>query len=149
MWKEINNEKDLKEFMDMIYGFHDSCIKEFKYISGAYVTERLSMHAENDKRVLRLIIQRQFENPCAIEMEFTGLIRLSVFPKGESHTCEILDATMMIKDDCIYWCDMGDLTEEDLNTYKGTIICASSVRWRACDKCIGKEEIYVGSKLDE
>lgn len=33
MWKDIANENDLKNFMDAMYGFHDSCIKEIKYIS--------------------------------------------------------------------------------------------------------------------
>lgn len=39
MWNDIANENDLKNFMDAMYGFHDSCIKEIKYISGAYVNE--------------------------------------------------------------------------------------------------------------
>ena len=49
MWNEINNDKDLNSFMDMHYGFHDSCVKELKYISGAYVDENLSMHPIKNK----------------------------------------------------------------------------------------------------
>ena len=64
MWNDIANENDLIKFMDAMYGFHDSCIKEIKYISGAYVNEKLSMSPINSQRILSVIIQRQFENPA-------------------------------------------------------------------------------------
>lgn len=56
--------------MEAMYGFHDSCIKEMKYVSGAYVMDDLSMHPINEKRNISVLIQRQFENPSVIEMEF-------------------------------------------------------------------------------
>lgn len=143
MWNEINNDKDLNSFMYMHYGFHDSCIKELKYISGAYVYENLSMHPINDLRNLKIIIQRQFNNPSVIEMEFLGLKYLKMFPNDENYTCEIFDATMILKEGCIIWCDCGDLSEADLDEYTGTIVCASKVRWRAADEYIGSKEIYL------
>lgn len=143
MWNDIANENDLKGFMDAMYGFHDSCIKEIKYISGAYVNEKLSMSPVNSKRILSVIIQRQFENLSAIEMQFMGLKYLKLFPNDENYTCEILDATMIIKEDHIYWCDCGGLSEKDIESYTGTTICASKVRWRAADEYLGAKEIYV------
>lgn len=145
MWVEIKNEKELKDFMDMLYYFHDSCIKEIKYVSGAYVDENLSMRPVNEKRNLRMIIQRQFNNPCVLEMEFIGLYKLQIIPSDENYSCEILDATMILKEDCVYWCDCGGLSEDDLNNYDGTIICAAKVRWRAVDKYIGDKDVYVYS----
>ena len=73
MWYEINNNSDIISFMNKIYYFHDSCIKEIKYLSGAYVDEKLSMYPINDRRILKVIIQRQFEDNSMIEMEFKGL----------------------------------------------------------------------------
>lgn len=143
MWNDIANENDLKGFMDAMYGFHDSCIKEIKYISGAYVNEKLSMSPVNSKRILSVIIQRQFEDLSAIEMQFMGLKYLKLFPNDENYTCEILDATMIIKEDHIYWCDCGGLSEKDIESYTGTTICASKVRWRAADEYLGAKEIYV------
>ena len=96
MWNDIANEKDLHGFMDAMYGFHDSCIKEFKYISGAYVNEKLSMSPVNSQRILSMIIQRQFENPSVVEMQFVGLKYFKLFPNDENYTCEILDATMIL-----------------------------------------------------
>lgn len=142
MWNEIANEKDLNSFMDTMYGFHDSCLKEIKYISGAYVNKNLGMLPVNKQRILSIIIQRQFENPSVIEMQFMGLNHLKLFPNDENYTCEILDATMLLKDDCIYWCDCGGLSEEDIKNYTGTTICASKVRWRAADEYIGSDEVY-------
>lgn len=142
MWNEIVNENDLKNFMDINYEFHDSCIKEFKYISGAYVDKNLSMNPINSKRILRMIIQRQVNNLSAIEMEFIGLKHLNVFPQNENYTCEIFDATMILKENCIYWCDCGGLSESDMESYTGTMICASKIRWRVADEFIGPTEVY-------
>ena len=142
MWNEIANEKDLNSFMDAMYGFHDSCLKEIKYISGAYVDEELSMFPINNKRILSMIIQGQFESPSVIEMQFAGLKYLKLFPNDENYTCEILDATMIFKDDCIYWCDCGDLSESDLDNYTGTLICASKLRWRSIENHMGEKEFY-------
>ena len=127
--------------MKSIYSFHDSCVKEMHYCSGAYVEEELSMYPINDKRILRMIIQRQFRPMSVIEMEFVGLkyMRLNpVYP----NTCEILDATMIMKDGCIYWCDWGGLSETDLESYDGTLICASKMRWRVLDGCMGPNEVF-------
>lgn len=143
MWNEIVCKKDLDSFMNIMCGFHDSCVKEIKYISGAYVNEKLSMSPVNSQRVLCVIIQRQFEDPSAIEMQFAGLKYLKLFPNGENYTCEILDASMIIKEDCIYWCDCGGLSEKDIESYTGTTICALKVRWRAADEYIGEQEVYV------
>ena len=142
MWNEIANEKDLNSFMDTVCGFHDSCLKELKYISGAYVNEELSMLPINNQRVLSMFIQRQFKNPSVVEMQFVGLKYLKLFPNDENYTCEILDATMILKEDCIYWCDCGGLSVKDIESYAGTAICASKLRWRAADEYIGPNEIY-------
>lgn len=37
MWHEITSNTDITKFMDKICSFRDSCIKEMKYLSGAYV----------------------------------------------------------------------------------------------------------------
>lgn len=143
MWHEINDQNDLNSFFDMYCGFHDSCIKELKYISGAYVCDDLSMHPINEQRILRLIVQRQFKNPSVVEMEFIGLKYFKMYPNDENYTCEILDATMLLKDNCIYWCDCGGLSEDELESYEGTLICAAKVRWRAADEYIGPKEVYI------
>ena len=146
MWKEIVNENDVTEFLETVCYFHDSCIKEMKYISGASVSDNLSMYPLNDRRILNVIIQRQFDDFSMIELEFQGLKYLKLFPVDGQYTCEILDATLILKGGYVYWCDCGGLSETDLDNYEGTLICASKLRWRAIDGCMGKDEFYVAVK---
>lgn len=146
MWNEILSDNEIEEFMKQMYWFHDSCIKEIRYISGAYVNKELSMYPINDRRILTVIIQRQFDELSTIEMEFTGLHFLKLYPTDENYTCEILDASMFRKDNRIYWCDGGGVTDADLNTYEGTIIGASKLRWRALEKSIENEEYFVPNR---
>lgn len=35
MWNEITDQDTLKNFMERMSFFHDSCIKELKYLAGA------------------------------------------------------------------------------------------------------------------
>ena len=142
MWKEIKDNSDIMQFRKEIYGFHDSCIKEISYISGAYVNGDLSMYPVNDRRVLRVLLQRQYEKNSMIEMEFHGLKGLKLFPVDENYSCDIIDSTMLIKDGYVYWCDCGGLSEADLEDYSGTLICASKLRWRAIENRMGKEVFY-------
>lgn len=143
MWKEIVNENGISSFMNEMCGFHDSCIKEIQYISGAYVKDNLSMHPVNDKRILSVIIQRQFEDIPVIELQFSGLKYLKMHPLTEKYTCEIFDSVMFFKDDCIYWCDSGDVTEDDSDEYEGTLICATKLRWRSVENKLGEDDFYI------
>lgn len=57
MWEIIRTVDEISHFMEMVNYFHNSCIKEMSYISGAYVDENFSMHSLHDRRVLRVVIQ--------------------------------------------------------------------------------------------
>lgn len=142
MWNEITNEEGLQSFMKFMNSFHDSCIKELKYISGAYVDENLSMYPVNDQRVLKVIFQRQYAEYPMIELEFKGLKYLKLFPVDDQYTCEILDSTLILKNNCVYWADCGELSKEDIENYRGTIICASKLRWRSINGFMGKEMFF-------
>ncbi len=134
MWHEISNAGELSCFMEEMDFFHDSCVKEMKYVSGAYVESNLSMKPINDKRILKVLIERQYEKLTAIEPEFEGLQYLKLFPVGCEYSCEISDSSAFFENGYIYWCDCGDLTKNDLENYNGTVICASKLRWRAVEK---------------
>ena len=114
MWNEISTDDDVLKFMEAVCFFHDSCIKEMSYVSGAYVDVNLSMYPLNSLRVLRVLIQRQYEKDSMIELEFQGLKYVKFFPVDESYTCEILGSTMIMKDGTIYWCDCDNLSEADI-----------------------------------
>ena len=140
MWNELRTQQEIDEFMKKIHGFHDSCIKEMKYSSGAYVEKNLSMLPINTKRTLTVLIQRQFEDIPALELEFSELEYAVMYPVNPDYTCEILDASFFIKGGLVYWCDNGDVKEDDIHNYKGTVICSKKVRWRNASELIGKRD---------
>ena len=108
MWNEIMTETDARKFVSRVYGFHDSCIKELNYVSGAYVAEDFGMYPLNTKRCLKLIIQSQMETVGTIEMEFSGVDFFSMRPCSEEWTCEILEASLVIKEGRIWWYDEAE-----------------------------------------
>lgn len=127
MWQKISTDEELSDFIREIQSFHDSCIKEIKYVSGAYVNDDLSMYPINDRRVLNVVFQRQYENYHTIELEFSGLKFLNLCPVDDVYTCEITSASMFFLDGYIYWCENDDISVENLDK---TMICATSLRWR-------------------
>ena len=145
MWNEIVNQDDIQGFMESFGYFHDGCIRELKYASNIFVNEELTICPADDGQVLKIIFQRQYESPKVIEMEFRELVRLQMCLEKEWYDSILFGATMIKKNGYIYWCDSDNLLDDDLVEYKGTLICASKVRWRIVDEYIGKDEIYINS----
>ena len=86
MQTEIKSENELKAFSEKYYAFHDSCVKEFCYVSGAYADEE-GLSPFNYKRILRLVLQGCAYSNCTLELEFSGLNHLKLFPIPEEYTC--------------------------------------------------------------
>ena len=134
MLNELSTEEALQSFMVTVHYFHDSCIKEINYVSGAYVNSDLAMHPVNDIRSLRVIIQRQYSNYSTIELEFKELHHLSLCPTNDLYTCEILHASLFKKNGLIYWSD-HEMDSVKVVSFENnaTVICASGLRWRSLD----------------
>ena len=143
MWQKIRCEDEIKLFLNEVNYLHDSCIKELKYTSGAYVDEQLAMYPINDKRTLCMILQLQNKNYKAIELEFVGVERFQLAPVSPNFTCEILGVTMYLKDDNIYWFDDINIISPNITNYNGTAICARHARWRISNRFIGSQDVYV------
>ena len=143
MWNEIKTQAQADAFMEGIYAFHDSCIKEMSYLSGAYVDADLSMRPINEQRVLRVLLQRQFEAPSMIELVFVGLKLLKLPPADGTCTCEILEATLLVEPDRVLWYDWDGMTPQDMLTYEGTVICAEKVVWRPVEGFMGNDPFYL------
>ena len=137
------NEDQLDRFIGRVDGFHDSCLKELKYVSGAYVDENLSMYPLNDRRILRVVFQQQRRDSVMIELAFGRLRKLKLFPLSEKYTCEMLDVTLIMDHGLFYWADTGGLSVEEMKQYDGTVICAEKLCWRIVDNCMGNAEFYL------
>jgi len=146
MWNEIKNQEDIDAFMNEVNYFHDTCLKELKYLSGAFVGEDFGMHPINDRRILSVIIQRQVKEMPMLELEFSGLKYLRLFPVDEIYTCEILEASLFMKDGYIYWSDREIDSVEDSRDRDGTLVCAAKLRWRPIAKNFSDQLYYVNCK---
>ena len=141
-WHEIVCQDDIDKLMNMYGHFHDGCIKEIHYISGAFVGYDLSMMPINTQRILKVVFQRQARNPAAIEVEFSKLIQFNLKPVDEKYTTEIFGAFMKYMNGVIYWADddSWDIDSEDKSEY--TWVAAKDVRWRENDDYLGDKIIY-------
>lgn len=146
VWNEINTEQNLNDFLELYDNFHDSCLKELRYISGNFVDCKLGMHIAGQTK-LSVIFQRQHDECTVVEMEFSNLLKLNLQPLGEPYTNEILDASMFFKDGKIYWGDSYQFKEQ-LEQYDGTWLCAEKARWRCANECIGEKQIYITERRD-
>ena len=130
MWERINNNEQLESFLQRITYFHDSCMKSFSFVSGAYVNSQLAMYPVNDKRVLSMIFQRQFEDITSFEVEFYGLRSFNYVPASPLYTCEIESANMYFKDGLIYFEHDSFLKSDETGQFIMNSVCAEGLRWR-------------------
>ena len=140
MWHEIKSQAEILRFMEAHNHFHDSCIKEMKYISGAYCNER-GMVPVNDKRMLSVIIHGWFAGHSAIEMAFSGLHYLKLNPVEEPYSCEIFGAALFMEEGRFFWCDDHLITAQTVEQYEGTVICADKLQWREAEETLGAEAV--------
>lgn len=80
-YKMLTTQEDIKDFMNNFNYFHDSCIKEIKYISGGFVGEEKAMFPLNSKRIVSIIFQSQNAKYSVIEMQFSFITKLNLEPK--------------------------------------------------------------------
>lgn len=132
-WCEICTTEEIREFMERMDCFHDSCIKEMAYVSGAYVNEDLSMYPLNDKRILRVTVQRQSGHDPVIELEFEGITSLVLHPVDLTYTCEITRSFLYRREGDICWSSRQE-GEEGRAEFD---ICGRTLRWRSVENELG------------
>lgn len=147
-WNEIKNQADIDDFMNMFDYFHDSCLKELRYESGAYVDKNLYMSPINSKRNIYVIFQRQDKNPSAIEMLFENIECMHLRPVNDSYTSEISEAFIRAENGLIVWFDENTFKNSYLELYENnnTWIKAHKVFWREINECMGESPIYANIK---
>lgn len=130
-WNNIKTKDDIYKLMNVFGNFHDSCIKEIHYVSGAYVNENLEMNSINKRRNVTVVFQRQLSNPSEIEVVFEKISKLNLAPVDERYDCIILDSFMDIFEGEIYWADSKSFDIHDIRDYDDfTWICSENVKWR-------------------
>lgn len=145
-FRTIDNDEDMINLMQEFGYFHDSCIKEIKYVSGGYVGRDYAMNPFNSKRNLCVIFQRQSEESSVIELVFEELIKLNLEPSNGDYDCIIFEASLKRVNGIFYWCEWENFSLSDLDNVNGTWISSNKVKWRVLEDALGEEEIFI-SKL--
>jgi hypothetical protein len=130
-WKKIATQADADALMMLFGDFHDSCIRDAHIWTGSYIDTSLSMFCSPGlDNNIRFLIQRQCENPHAIELLFEQVTRLNLVPAPENYDSIVRDAKLLLKGGEIYWSTDGDWSPERPDRDDFTWISAKKIRWR-------------------
>ncbi|WP_071395091.1 hypothetical protein [Bacillus tuaregi] len=142
-WVEVINNKDIEEVLDKFGYFHDSCLKELYMWTDSYVGENLSMgmSPELDTNV-RILFQRQYNDPSAIELLFEGVTQFHIVPSPINYDSIIYDAKLILHKGLFYWANDLDWEPEDNNNGTISWIAAKSLKWRDASSWMGKQNRY-------
>ncbi len=69
---EVSTLEQLKAFIVLVGSFHDGIIKEMHWVNNGFIAPDLGMRL-TDTATARVLVQRQFRNPSAVELVFHGL----------------------------------------------------------------------------
>lgn len=119
----MQTNEELHSFLENVCYFHDCCVTEMHYVSGAYCTGA-GMYPVNDRRELQVTLHGA-QNGI---LTFSGLKLCKLVPDILG-TCEILGVSMWADEKGIFWCDDDCIGPENVAKYTGTVICADSVTW--------------------
>ena len=148
-WNIIESQEDIQKLLNIFGDFHDSCIKELKYVSGAYVSANLAMNPSNSKRDLSVIFQRQCKDPTVIEIVFEGVQKVNLIPSTGSKDWIIYEASLKRINGTYYWADWDNFENSDIDEVNRTWISASKIKWRVADGYVGEDEVYITRDLKE
>ena len=140
-WVEVKYNKDIEELLHSFGEFHDSCLKELYMWTESYVEDNLSMSPVPDTNV-RILFQRQYRNPSAIELLFSGLTQFHIVPRQGNYESIIQDAKLLLHKGLFYWSNDNNWEPENSILSDTSWLSAKSLKWREVSSWMGKENRY-------
>ena len=140
-WKTVATPADAKALLDLFGGFHDACIREIHLWTDHCVGKDLAMSCSGDTRI-RMLVQRQFKNPSAIEMYFDKVTRFNCVPNEENYDWIIFDAALLIHNGVVYWADNNNFSPDKPHNDIYTWISAKKLHWRDASDWLGEDLHY-------
>lgn len=129
MWKKLETEKDIHDFLLKSNELSDCCLKELKYISGSFIDDDNNMHATNCQRSVCLVFNSSNLNTGTIELKFEGLAKLILEPYNANYDSIIYEITFCKYNHLFYWFDYATNDLENFEP-KGTCIIAERAYYR-------------------
>lgn len=142
-WKELKDRNDINSLLVTFGGFHDSCLKELYMWTESYVDEDLSMSMSTDLDTnVRILFQRQYDSPSAIEMLFEGVTQFHIVPSPINYDPVIYEAKLFLHEGYFYWADDYDWESNNLTQGANSWISAKNLKWRDVSSWMGKKSRY-------
>lgn len=143
-WTEIKEQSDIDYLLEHFGYFHDGCLREMYMWTGTYVNPDLSMKVpgELDTNV-KILFQRQYNNPSAIEILFENVTGIHVIPSPENYDSIIRDAIILKLEDNFYWADDYNWHPKGNMSNQINWISSKKVKWREVNHWMGKENRYI------
>ncbi len=130
-WKQLNSQADVEKLLDLFGEFHDGCMKELYLWTGHHVRDDLAMAVSPGlDNSLRVLFQRQFSDPSAIELFFEELLGLLLDPTPENHDSIIAAAGFVFE---------GGIFKFETDTIS---IQSRKVAWRDASNWMGPTSRY-------
>ncbi|MDF2535373.1 MAG: hypothetical protein K0R18_1532 [Bacillales bacterium] len=140
-WNEVKTNEDIENLQKLFGGFHDSCLKELYLWTDSYVNEKLSMGMSSSTNV-RILFQRQFENPSAIELLFERVTQIHMAQPPEGHDSIIYGASLLLEDELFFWADDYSWRPSEIIEYDVSWIASRNLKWRDVSSWMGKKMRY-------
>ena len=143
-WNAVNSSNDIHDLMESFGGFHDTCLVDVFYRSGAHVTKDNAMVFEpSSEYVLFMTFHSQWYKE-SLELCFTGVRRCNIVGFQNNYFCEILDCYLAFHTDLvsgrddplIVWADFAGFSpcrnaqESVLHEPATTYVIAEQLKWR-------------------
>ena len=140
-WTTVESQIDADALMKRFGRFHDGCLREAHLWTGYWVSDDLSMVCPDGlHNSIRMLIQRQFENPSAIELLFEEVTRFNLVCIENSDSI-ILGATLLVQDGAVYWSPYDDWSLSSSDRDEITWLSSHKLKWREV-KGLGNELRY-------
>ena len=124
MWNEIKSQEDIDLFMKQVLSFHDSCIRETRYISGTYIDKDGTMVMNTKPFMYIKFDTKRSNNFTWFEFELGDIDNFSIKINLNS-TLDIYSATFFKKNDWFYW--YSDEYADENSEY---MFRCQTIRWR-------------------
>jgi hypothetical protein len=142
-WNHINSQADIDGLLTTFGGFHDGCLREAHIWIEHYVKPNLHMRCTGDLDTrVRILVQRQFSAPSAIELLFEQVVAFHLQPSPDNYDALIFEATMLKEGDIFYWADASDWSPSTTQRDQVTWIAAKKLSWRDASDWMGAELRY-------
>ena len=97
-WYVIKDQGDVDSLMALFGGFHDGCLREAHLWTGHWVSNDLAMTCPDSlDNCIRILVQRQFKDPFAIELLFGEVARFNLVPSPKTTNLSFLKTSFWFR----------------------------------------------------